>query len=250
MTSNARHECLLFFAAFLNGGFPASGIPPEIIAILRSVLRSFGSSFRLSVLAFGLFDRCQTLLSSSLCLYLLVYSWNFPFFNPFSTKSRRSLHSSVSCPFCLWYLQCEYRSPLWVIVRSFLDFLHRLWLFRKDNSGGFLQFLHNRVKIQTSFREPPKGCEVLHEAIGQVGEVFDTVRWEGVEPRQGVFFSVMVKALHCMASEAFTSSILFSKASRSLTLRFLSIEYEIPTDGANVKVGSLNDCPKDFERGA
>ncbi|MED6128365.1 hypothetical protein PIB30_096995 [Stylosanthes scabra] len=36
----------------------------------------------------------------------------------------------------------------------------------------------------------------------------------------------------------------------SPALRFLFLEYEIPTDGANVKVGSLNDCPKDFEWGA
>ncbi|MED6213929.1 hypothetical protein PIB30_098201, partial [Stylosanthes scabra] len=35
----------------------------------------------------------------------------------------------------------------------------------------------------------------------------------------------------------------------SSALCFLSLEYEIPTDGANVKVRSLNDCPKDFEWG-
>ncbi|MED6116290.1 hypothetical protein PIB30_098828, partial [Stylosanthes scabra] len=35
ITSTARHECRLLFAAFLEGGFPSSGIPPEIIAISR-----------------------------------------------------------------------------------------------------------------------------------------------------------------------------------------------------------------------
>ncbi|MED6186354.1 hypothetical protein PIB30_065851 [Stylosanthes scabra] len=112
MTSTARHECLLHFAAVLDGGFLYSGIPPEIIAILRCVLRSLGLSFRLSILGSGLFGRCLTLLSSSLFLYLPVYSRNFPFFSPCLTKSRRSRHSSVSCPRCLWYLQYECRSPL------------------------------------------------------------------------------------------------------------------------------------------
>ncbi|MED6166143.1 hypothetical protein PIB30_106098 [Stylosanthes scabra] len=55
MTSTARHECLLRFAAFLDGGFPSSGIPPEIITISRCVPRFLGSSFRLSVLGSRLF---------------------------------------------------------------------------------------------------------------------------------------------------------------------------------------------------
>ncbi|MED6148994.1 hypothetical protein PIB30_058227 [Stylosanthes scabra] len=87
MTSTARHECLLRFAAFLDGGFPSSGIPPEIIAISRCMPRSLSSSFRLSDLGSGL---------------------------PSSMKSRRSRHSSVSCPCCLWYLQYERWSPLLV----------------------------------------------------------------------------------------------------------------------------------------
>ncbi|MED6212425.1 hypothetical protein PIB30_083178 [Stylosanthes scabra] len=87
MTSTARHESLLHFAAFLDGGFPSSGIPPEIIAISRFVPRSLGSSFRLSGLGSGL---------------------------PCSIKSRRSRHSSVSCPCYLWYLQYECRTPLLV----------------------------------------------------------------------------------------------------------------------------------------
>ncbi|MED6187076.1 hypothetical protein PIB30_072930 [Stylosanthes scabra] len=36
---------------------------------------------------------------------------------------------------------------------------------------------------------------------------------------------------------------------RSPAVCFLSLEYEFPIDGANVKVGFLNDCPKDFEWG-
>ncbi|MED6201989.1 hypothetical protein PIB30_100853, partial [Stylosanthes scabra] len=43
---------------------------------------------------------------------------------------------------------------------------------------------------------------------------------------------------------------IFHLSLRSPALRFLSLEYEFPTDGANVKDGSLNDCPKDFESGA
>ncbi|MED6160969.1 hypothetical protein PIB30_056278 [Stylosanthes scabra] len=112
MTFTARHECLLRFAAFLDGGFPSSGIPPEIIAISWSTLRTLGSSLLLSALGSGLFCLCLTLRSSSLFLYLPVYSRNFPFFSPSSMKSRRSRHSSVSCPCYLWYLQYERRSPL------------------------------------------------------------------------------------------------------------------------------------------
>ncbi|MED6202881.1 hypothetical protein PIB30_110052 [Stylosanthes scabra] len=37
MTSTAKHECLLRFAAFLDGGFPSSAMPPEIIAISRTI---------------------------------------------------------------------------------------------------------------------------------------------------------------------------------------------------------------------
>ncbi|MED6152894.1 hypothetical protein PIB30_096306 [Stylosanthes scabra] len=74
ITSIARHECLLRFATFSDGGFPSSGIPPKIIAISRCVPCSLGSSFRLSVLGSGLFGRCLTLLSSSLFLYLPVMS--------------------------------------------------------------------------------------------------------------------------------------------------------------------------------
>ncbi|MED6200970.1 hypothetical protein PIB30_090435 [Stylosanthes scabra] len=33
ITSTAKHECQLLFFAFLEGEFPSSGIPPEIIAI-------------------------------------------------------------------------------------------------------------------------------------------------------------------------------------------------------------------------
>ncbi|MED6110828.1 hypothetical protein PIB30_046383 [Stylosanthes scabra] len=116
MTSTARYECLLHFAAFLDGGFPSSGIPPEIIAITRCVLRSLGSSLLLSALVFGLFCLCLTLRSSSLFLFLPVYSRNLLFFSPSSMKSRRSRHSSVSCPCCLWYLQYERRSPLLVFL--------------------------------------------------------------------------------------------------------------------------------------
>ncbi|MED6136484.1 hypothetical protein PIB30_056534 [Stylosanthes scabra] len=114
MTSTASHECLFCFAAFLDGGFPSSGIPPEIIAISQCALRSLGSSLLLSALVSGLFCLCLTLRSSSLFLFLPMYSRNLPFFSPSSMKSRRSRHSSVSCSCCLRYLQYERRSPLLV----------------------------------------------------------------------------------------------------------------------------------------
>ncbi|MED6142582.1 hypothetical protein PIB30_115175, partial [Stylosanthes scabra] len=63
-------------------------MPPEIIAISRCTPRSLGSSLLFFDLGSGLFCLCLTRRSSSLLLCLPVYSRNFPFFRPSSTKPR------------------------------------------------------------------------------------------------------------------------------------------------------------------
>ncbi|MED6176376.1 hypothetical protein PIB30_087656 [Stylosanthes scabra] len=40
-------------------------------------------------------------------------------------------------------------------------------------------------KLPAGLRKSPAGCEVLHEAVGQVAEVLNAIRWDGIEPRQG-----------------------------------------------------------------
>ncbi|MED6123133.1 hypothetical protein PIB30_046392 [Stylosanthes scabra] len=103
---------------------------------------------------------------------------------------------------------------LQVVMKSFLDLLHRLWwpfsqtfqkrcaslspltkaikaacdlVLRSITPESLYRFLHQRVQVQAGFWKSPTGCEVLHEAVSQVGEAFNAIRWEGIELCQGVF---------------------------------------------------------------